>query len=111
MMRILILEDEPLIALDMEDTVRESCGADVCLAHTVAEAKSFLDEGDIDFALLDVRLEGHGNTSLPIAYHLSSKDVPFCFVSSAVDQLPARYDKVPHVKKPFELSQLQAVLP
>ncbi|MEN3792782.1 response regulator [Fulvimarina sp. MAC3] len=110
-MRILILEDEPLIALDLEDTVREECGADVCLAHTVAEAEEYLGEGGVDFALLDVRLEGKHETSLPIARRLAQAQVPFCFVSSAVDRLPSKYRKVPHVKKPFELSQIQAILP
>ena len=51
-MRILILEDEPLIAMDLEDVVRDALPADVCLANTLAEAVAELSQG-IDFALLD----------------------------------------------------------
>ncbi|MDY8109368.1 response regulator [Fulvimarina sp. 2208YS6-2-32] len=111
MMRILILEDEPIIAIDLEDTVRDRCDADVCLADSVAEAEAHLKRGAFDFALLDVRLKGRGETSLAIAQRLARDKVPFCFVSSAIDPLPPHFQNVPHVTKPFELSQLEAVLP
>ena len=108
-MRILILEDEPLIAMDLEDVVRDALPADVCLANTLAEAVAELSQG-IDFALLDIELRDPGETSLPLAQELTRRNVPYCFVSSAVDRLPSTYAQVPKVRKPFQPADITALL-
>jgi DNA-binding response OmpR family regulator len=55
--RILIVEDEPLIALDIEGTL-EDAGAVVCgSARTVAQALALINDKAFDAAVLDYRLE------------------------------------------------------
>lgn len=108
-MRILILEDEPIIALDLEDIVASSTHADCILASTIEEGLACIEEG-VDFAMLDVKL-GEGQTSLPVAQRLSERHVPFCFISSSLKQLPASYMGVPCVEKPYRPSEIARILP
>ena len=110
-MKILILEDEPIIAIDLEEIVIDQIGtAKVLVADCIESALSSLDEG-IDFALLDIALGGEGETSLPIARRLMLDRVPFCFVSSSLDDLPSMFGTVPQVPKPFRPEQVAEILP
>ena len=110
-MKILILEDEPIIAIDLEEIVLSQVGtAKVLMADCLESALSSLDEG-IDFALLDIALGAKGETSLPIAHRLLLDRVPFCFVSSSLDDLPPMFGTVPKVAKPFRPEQVAEILP
>lgn len=110
-MKILILEDEPIIAIDLEDIVLSRVHeAEVLLADSIEAALSSLD-GGIDFALLDIALGTSGETSLPIAQRLLRERVPFCFVSSSLADLPATFGAVPKVSKPFRPEEVAEMLP
>ena len=104
-MKILIVEDEPIIALDLEDIVLAQVDADVVHAASLREALDKLDD-DIDFALLDLSLGDRGETSLPLAHELLRRTIPFCFVSSSLDRLPATFVEIPKVSKPFRPQQV-----
>ena len=109
-MKILIVEDEPIIALDLEEIVQSRSNADVLVASNLSEAFEMLDRG-VDFALLDVNLGCPEETSLPLAQRLLRDRVPFCFVSSSLDRLPASFKAVPQINKPFEPREVESVLP
>ncbi|MCQ8781310.1 response regulator [Mangrovibrevibacter kandeliae] len=109
-MRILILEDEPIIAFDLEDIVSSNLDAECLLASNLDEGLELIDSG-IDFALLDVSLGDSGETSLPIAAQLIQRRIPFCFVSASLGSLPASYRHVPQVSKPFRPNEVTRVLP
>lgn len=108
-MRILILEDDPLISMDLEDIVTRS-GVECVLASTVDEALARIAEG-VDFALLDFHLGRDDLNSLPVASYLQEQAVPFGFVSGSLREVPARFANVPRTSKPFRPSEIEALLP
>ncbi len=88
---ILLLEDEPLILLDLE-IAAEDCGCEVFAATSVANALKFIDKAKrIDVAVLDVNL-GDGQTCRPIAQQLDRLGVPYLLHSGDLN----RKDEVVH---------------
>lgn len=77
-MQILIVEDDPLIAMDMEDELTDR-GYDTMCATTIADAHKLLEQRAPSFAFLDMHLRT--DTSFDLARELRSRDVPFAFVS------------------------------
>ncbi|NNM73679.1 response regulator [Enterovirga aerilata] len=99
-MRILILEDDPLTALDLQCLV-EDCGHEVVgLCQTVADAGRRIGDG-LDFALLDVDLPD--GKSFALAERLHRSRVPFAFVSaSRRSEVPADLQGAPFIPKPYQ---------
>ena len=112
-MTILILEDEPIIAVDLEEIVSGHVAGDVVIAACLSDALTLIKEQGktIDFALLDLQLGRDGSTSIPIAKLLIAARIPFCFVSAATDAIPGEMRNIPQVSKPFAPREIQAVLP
>lgn len=112
-MTILILEDEPIIAVDLEEIVSGYELGNVVVAATLDDALRYIAESGekIDFALLDLQLGRDGTTSLPLARLLMQANVPFCFVSATTEAIPTEMHSVPQVRKPFEPAEIGAVLP
>ncbi len=76
---ILIVEDDPFIAMDMEYAFEEAGYVVVGPVEDVASALKALAENDVDLACLDYNL---GNeTSMPIAEILGEKNIPFVFAT------------------------------
>lgn len=99
-MRILILEDDPFIAMDLQAIV-EGQGHEVVGAFdTLAEAREHLGDG-FDFALLDIDVTD--GKSFGIAAALLERRIPFAFVSaSRPSELPAGLRDASFIPKPFE---------
>ncbi len=99
---ILIVEDQWLIAQDLEFTlVDHGCGvADICAS--VEEALFSLDHARPDAAVLDLILRG-GKTSFPVATALRQQGVPFIFATGYGDRdaIPEEFSDVPMVGKPY----------
>lgn len=108
-MRILILEDEPIIAIDLADIVTESVDAEIIHAMNLEQAAEALRNG-IDFAILDIVVGRAGETSLPIARQLMNQGKPFCFVSSCLEWLPPSFEAVPQLAKPFRERDVHGIL-
>lgn len=81
---ILLLEDEPLILLDLEFAV-EDCGHHFVSATCVAQGLDFLVDTDVDVAILDVSL-GRGETCVPVADDLRRRGIPFIIHSGDLDR-------------------------
>jgi two-component system, response regulator PdtaR len=77
---VLIVEDDPFIALELEDTLRQEGYYVLGPAHSVAAALDLLQEADPDLAILDFNLNGKKVT--PVADVLSDHDVPFVLASA-----------------------------
>ncbi|MCI0736985.1 MAG: response regulator [Beijerinckiaceae bacterium] len=108
-LRILIVEDEPFIALALESALRE-LGFDV--VDTVARISSALaaiGREEIDGASLDVNL---GSQRIdPVADALASSGRPFFFMTGyGVSDVPAAHAGRCVLQKPFRLEQLMAAL-
>lgn len=100
-MRILILEDEWLIAEDHADRVRKAGHEVVGPAPSVAAALRWLEGGTVEGALLDVQL--NGETSYACADALAERNIPFAFMTGyGGEKLPARFNDVPVLQKPAQ---------
>lgn len=77
--KILIVEDDPFIAMDLEAQLTERSLEVVAWVPTVDEAAAVLDSGSIDFALLDYNLGD--TTSAPIAERLAERRIPFIYLT------------------------------
>ncbi|KQT57318.1 MULTISPECIES: response regulator [unclassified Aureimonas] len=110
-MRVLILEDEPIIAIDLEDIVTSGkAGVECVLAASIDSARRLLETG-VDFALLDINIGHDHNRSYGIAAELMQRETPFCFVSSTSRAVPKAFAGIPFVAKPFRPSQILEALP
>jgi len=102
--RVLIIEDTVLIAVLLEELVRECDCEVVGLATDTESARQAVARRDYDAVLLDIGL--HEGKSFDIADVLLERDVPFAFVTAYHDILEPRYRKVPIVSKPFSSTLL-----
>lgn len=84
-MNILMLEDEPLILMDLEFAA-EDLGCTPLCASSVGEAMAILDGTmPVDAAVLDVTLKD-GETCVPIAHELQQRGIPFLLHSGDLDR-------------------------
>lgn len=98
--RILVLEDEFLILLDIE-RIFETAQAEISGHSRVREALATIEAERFDVAVLDYRL--NGQTSEPVAERLSQLGIPFVMLTGAPTQsVPQQYRGVPIVTKPFD---------
>ena len=99
-MRILILEDDPWIAIDLQ-AILESDGHEIVDSlSSLDEAYRHLDDG-FDCALLDIDVIG--GKSFGVAEALAERRIPFVFVSaSQPSDLPQTLRQAAFVAKPFE---------
>lgn len=107
--RILIVEDEPLLSMDLETTLTE-IGCEVKgPAGTLKKAMGLIAKSDYDAALLDANLGGRPVDELAAA--LTQQNVPFAFVSGyGREALPQGFRHAMLLGKPFNKEQLRAVV-
>jgi CheY-like chemotaxis protein len=107
---VLIVEDDPIIALDFEDTVLRLGVKTVRTASSVSRALQLIDERAPDFVLLDIGLVRE--KSFAVAERLEALGIPFAFVTgySTDVALPATLAKKPRLPKPCTSDALEAVL-
>ena len=102
---ILIVEDEPLIAMMLEDfldslghIVRGTC-------DTVQCALDEVEKGGFDLAILDVNLKGE--SVWPVASLLRERGLPFIIASGGhVDPPPPEFDDAPVIEKPYTVDRV-----
>ena len=107
---ILIVEDEPLIAMMLEDFV-DTLGHSVAgTADTVADAMTKVRAGNVDLAILDVHLRG-GEASWPVADLLADRGIAFLISTGGhVEPPPPRHARAPQLSKPFTMDGIQAAI-
>lgn len=107
---VLIVEDDPIIALDFEDTLLGFGVKAVRTAGNVARALQMIADQAPDFALLDVGLVRE--KSFAIAERLDELKIPFVFVTGyGTDvRLPAALADKPRLPKPYSSDALKALL-
>jgi len=108
--RILVVEDEYLLADDLCEALRNA-GADVIgPAASVEDATALIGRGGkLDAAVLDINLRGE--MVFPVADALRANGIPFAFATGYDESvLPDRFTAVPRIEKPFKGSKLAALL-
>jgi CheY-like chemotaxis protein len=107
-LRLLVLEDEFLIAMDVEQLCRDHGAEDVVIIKSLAEA---LDgHAHYDAAILDLMLGGE--STIPFAARLQERGVPFIFASGYTEQgdLTTAFPEIPIVGKPYSGDDIVAAL-
>jgi CheY-like chemotaxis protein len=107
---VLIVEDDPIIALDLEDTLLGLGVKTARIAGNVAKAIEMIADRAPDFALLDVGLIRE--KSFAIAERLVALNIPFAFVTGYGPDvhLPPAFANTPRLLKPFSTEALEALL-
>ncbi len=107
--RVLVVEDEVIIGMLIEDMLAELGHEVVAISTHLQEALRLARTNDIDFAVLDVNL--NGQQSFPVADALRRRAIPFIFATgygSKILQPP--YRGTTTLQKPFELEELKRAL-
>lgn len=108
--RILLLEDQMLIAMDVEGMLNERGYQTVITTNSADDALRLLKAQAPDFAILDVNL-GAG-TSIGVAEELRRQGIPFIFATGYGDggMIPDALGGTPIVKKPYDIGAVLAAL-
>jgi PAS domain S-box-containing protein len=104
--RVLLVEDESLIAMMMEQTLRE-LGFDVIGPFgTVKDALAAIERAPVDAGILDINLGGE--MAYPIARILQAQEIPFVFMTGyGADTIGAPFPEVRIFQKPLERETLR----
>ncbi len=97
---VLVMEDEPLILMDIVRTLK-GAGAYVLRARTIRKAHALLAERKIDVAIIDVNM-GHNSTCLSVAEDLRTRRIPFCLYSGDLNEAGEFISRLraPLIRKP-----------
>jgi DNA-binding response OmpR family regulator len=108
--RVLVVEDEMLVAMSIEDTLLAAGMQIVGLAPTVDRALQLLNDATkIDVVVLDMNLQGH--SGLPVADACSQQSIPFLVLSGyGTSALLGTSHTAPVLSKPFSNSVLVEAL-
>jgi len=103
---IMIVEDDPFIAMDLEDTFEAEGYIILGPFADVESGLEFLKNDVPDFAMLDYNLGRE--TSIPLARTLQKQGIPYVFLSGQAEQVVMSHDILarPVIAKPFVPEQL-----
>ncbi len=107
---ILIVEDEPLIAMMLEDFL-DSLGHRIAgTCESVADALAHVEKGDFDIAIIDVQLK-NGEKVWPVADRLADSGKPFILATGGhVEPPPERHAQAPVLSKPYTIDAIDPAL-
>ena len=107
---VLVVEDDVLLALDLEQILRDCGVVQVRTTDSVPEAMAIIDERVPDFAFLDVKLGAQN--SFEIAHRLVELAVPIAFVTGYDDDVPfhGAFEDVLKIRKPYDTETIRQAL-
>lgn len=107
--RVLIVEDEMLIAMMLQDMVADA-GLEVeGVANSLNAGIDLASKADFDLAILDVNL--NGEEVYPVAEILQRRGIPFIFSTGyGAGGIRSEFDDAPQVVKPFQQNLLMAAM-
>jgi len=109
-LRVLLVEDQTIIALDTESMLLD-LGATIVHSFTTGDAAiAWLGMAEVDVGVLDVSLGA--TTSFPVAEVLVQRAVPFIFTTGYGDStmFPPHFLNMPIVRKPYAIDTLARAL-
>ncbi|MEK1886322.1 MAG: response regulator [Phyllobacterium sp.] len=107
--KILVVEDEGLLAMMVQEMLEELGYEVPSVASTLSEGVSLVATGTFDAAILDISL--HGEKSFPIAELLVEMGIPFAFSSGfSLEDVEPDYAARPLLRKPYQLAELERIL-
>ena len=106
---ILIVEDEPLIAMMLEDFIQSLGHRVTGNCDCVRAALEEVEKGEFDLAILDINLTGE--SVWPVASALRGKGTPFVLATGGhVDPPPAEFANVPTIEKPYTIDRVTPII-
>ena len=107
MRSILIVEDEPLIAMMLEDFLDSLGHRVVATCDSVEDALGWAASGGFDVAIIDVQLKD-GKSVWPVADKLAEKGIPFIVATGGhVDPPPGQHARAPVLSKPYTIDSIE----
>ncbi|WP_230532894.1 response regulator [Microvirga roseola] len=107
--RVLVVEDEAMIAMLVEDMVHDFGSEVVGPAAKMAEAIKLAQTAELDAAILDINVDG--SVIYPVADILSTRGIPVIFATGYGSKvLPGRFCNAPTLPKPFSYQSLSDAL-
>lgn len=107
--RILVVEDEYMIAADLKRALSEAQATVVGPVSDATSALRLMAEEAVDAAVLDVNLSG--TSSFSVADALMQMDVPHMFLTGYDGwSIPERYRETPRMAKPFAMAAVVAMI-
>jgi DNA-binding NarL/FixJ family response regulator len=98
--RVLLVEDEFLVAMDVESMLERAGCAAIGPAARLEQAMTLARGEAIDAAVLDVNL--NGTPVFPVAKALSERGIPFLFTTGCDGaSIPPAFQAVPRLQEPF----------
>lgn len=109
-MRVMIVEDEMLLAMELENEV-ETEGHDVIgVAMNSDQARDLLAVSIPDFAFVDIHLMD-GPTGIDVGRRLAEAEIPFVFVSGNIKRLPEDFvGALGAIEKPYTINGMKNAL-
>ena len=103
--RVLVVEDEFLLADDLTRSLHAEGAVVVGPAPTVEQALNLLQGGGVDAAVLDVNLRD--SVIYPVLRTLEQREIPF-LLTTGYDEavVPEQYRKAPRVSKPYDIAEV-----
>ena len=100
-----MVEDEPLVAMDLETTLNDAGCIVVGPVGTLEQSLEIVEDLEADAAIVDVNLGGRPVDALAAA--LARRNVPFAFVTGyGREALPLAFQDARMISKPFSTEQL-----
>ncbi|WP_213979778.1 response regulator [Sphingomonas sp. dw_22] len=106
--RVLVVEDEPIIAMCLEDILDALGCIAIGPAGRLSEGLALAENEALDAAIIDINLAGERST--PIAEMLRGRGVPFAFASGYGAAPEGFIDEAPLVEKPYGERDIEALL-
>jgi DNA-binding NtrC family response regulator len=107
--KVLVVEDEMMIAMLIEDMLEELGCELIGPASKVERALELIASETIEIALLDVNLDGQATDA--VAYELQRKGVPFVFATGyGATGVPKQHNDRTVLQKPFQMTDLATAL-
>jgi len=109
-MRVLLVEDNFIIALDLAGLVREAGAEPVGPVASVRDALGAIAAGGVDAAILDINLGEED--ALEVADTLDRQAIPFAFATgySPQDVLPPAHAAMPVLAKPYNAAEVRQLI-
>jgi CheY-like chemotaxis protein len=105
-LKVLVVEDESIVALDIETMLEEMGCVVVASVPRLRKALDLAGALDFDLAVLDINLAGE--VVYPLAFRLADRGTPFLFTTGySTSSLPSELSNRPLLRKPVALAGLK----
>jgi two-component SAPR family response regulator len=109
-LKIMIVEDEALLALELEEEVEAAGHSVIGQAMSEKQAMAILERQVPEFAFVDVHLTD-GPTGIDVGRHLAERGIPYVFVTGNLKRVPDDFvGAIGVIEKPYTMNGLQNAL-